>query len=160
MNFLYIILVFLAGIGMSTQAAINNQLAQGAGGNSLLAACISFVVGSIFLIIAVCLNNSPVTAINSLSGQPLWRFTGGFLGALGVFSMVFFMPKLGLANVLTLMITGQLIAAMFIDHFGLIGSLVHRISTVKITGIIILLIGAHLVIFGDRWLDYIKERFS
>lgn len=159
MNFIYILFVFLAGLGMSVQAAINNQLALNANGNSLLAACVSFVIGSIFLIIIVCINNNPVSALNSLSGQPLWRFAGGFLGALGVFSMVFFMPRLGLANVLALMIAGQLIAAMFIDHFGLIGSAVHKVSTIKIIGIAVLLLGANLTIFGDRWLAYLKMKF-
>jgi transporter family-2 protein len=156
MNIVYCLFVFIAGIGMSFQAAVNNQLAQGAAGNSLLAACISFVIGSIFLTCIVLFTSGSTHVFSGLAGQPLWRFTGGFLGALGVFSMVFFMPRIGLANVLTLMIAGQLIAAIFIDHFGLVGSLIHRVSAIKMIGIIILLLGANLVIFGDRWLAYLK----
>lgn len=157
MNLLYPFLTFIAGIAMATQVAINNQLAVGANNNSLLASCVSFVVGALFLILVVLMTTGPTTAINGLTHQPLWRFSGGVLGAIAVTSMVYFMPRLGLAPVLALLITAQLITATFIDHYGLIGSQIHRVSLVKLAGIIVLLSGAFLVVFGDKLLAYLHK---
>lgn len=160
LNFLFMFIVFMAGIGMSIQAAINNQLAQASGGNTVLAAAVSFIAGSVLLIVVAVANGGLAASIATFPQQPMWRFCGGFLGAIAVFSMVFFMPKLSLANVLALMIAGQLLAALAIDHFGWIGSLVHKVSIVKLIGVGIMFSGISVILFGDRWLTIIKSSQS
>ena len=51
MFFIYIIIAFTAGIALAIQSAINTQLAKAMSGEPILAALISFAVGTLLLLI-------------------------------------------------------------------------------------------------------------
>lgn len=150
MNLAFLILAFVAGAAIATQANINGQLATGVAGNTIFAALISFVVGTIVLaVIAVSRGGLPA-AFAALPSQQTWKFAGGFLGAGFIFSTTFLAPRIGLTNLLVLVIAGQLFASVAIDHFGLLGSTVRTVSPIKLGGAIVLLVGVALTLFGDR----------
>ncbi len=74
-----------------------------------------------------------------------WYWIGGVLGAFYVFAALTSVSKLGAATVVSLVIVGQLIAALAIDSFGLFGMPVIAISWQRICGIIFLVLGAYLM---------------
>ena len=51
MYFIYLLIAFFAGLGLATQAAINSQLAKSMGDEAIIAALISFAVGTLFLFV-------------------------------------------------------------------------------------------------------------
>jgi transporter family-2 protein len=91
-------------------------------------------------------------ALAALPTQPLWRFAGGFLGAAFVFGTVYLAPRIGLLNMLVLVIAGQLLSSMVIDNFGLIHMAVRKASPVRLVGALVMLAGVGLTLFGDRLL--------
>jgi transporter family-2 protein len=56
-------------------------------------------------------------------------------------------PKLGATLTLAMMIVGQLMAALIVDHYGLFGGTIVRLSATRIAGVILLLLGVSLI----RW---------
>lgn len=157
MNLILFLIAFAAGSAISTQAAVNSQLAGGLQGNTVAAALISFVIGTIALAAIAFSKGGLATALAHLPSQPLWRFSGGFLGAAAIFSTVLLAPRIGLANMLALVIAGQLLTSLAIDHFGLIGMVTRHVSGIRVMGAIVLLAGVSITLFGDSLIETVTR---
>lgn len=127
-----------------TQAGVNMKLRDYMG-DPVLAAFVSFVVGSITLLVYafVCRTDWPTVA--EISNGPWWMWTGGLMGAFFVASAVIVAPVLGAGTMMCWMIAGQILASIFLDHYGLIGYSVREISPMRILGALLVVVGAVLV---------------
>jgi transporter family-2 protein len=150
MNLALYLMAFAAGAAIPTQAAVNGQLAGTIGNNTVAAAFVSFAVGAIVLGIATFARGGMPAMLAALPAQAPWKFAGGFLGAGFIFSTVFLAPRIGILNMLAMIFAGQLIASMFIDHFGLVFMAVRKVSAVRLVGALVMMTGVALVLFGDR----------
>jgi len=150
MNVALFVLAFCVGLFISVQAAINSQLAQALHANSVVAAFISFAVGTLVLGIAAFARGGVGESLGALAGQPLWKMTGGMLGAAFVFGTVFLAPRIGLLNLVVLVIAGQLMMSMAIDNFGLVNMAVRKVSSVRLAGALVVVAGVSLTLFGDK----------
>lgn len=137
-----IVAALLAGVGLATQTPTNAALGRTIG-SVTLAALVSFTVGTVILVAAWLLADR--TPLSTLKGAKLWMFTGGAYGAYFVAAAAFAAPRLGLASMLTIMIASQLVAALVIDHFGLIGLPRSPVSLGKVLGVLLVLGGVVLV---------------
>ncbi|MFC0309718.1 DMT family transporter [Gallibacterium trehalosifermentans] len=151
MGVIYIVIALVAGVGLASQAAINSQLSKVVAGQPLIAALISFATGTLALFIVCLVKTNLWEGLQNLAGQPFWKFIGGPLGALVVFTTIFLAPKVGITNMLFFIIIGQLVAAMLIDHFGLIYMPVREMTLWKIGGLLVVVLGLLLFFFGDKW---------
>jgi transporter family-2 protein len=149
-NLAWYVLALCVGVAISVQAAINSQLAVGLGGNSVLSALISFTVGTVALALVVLVRGNPPGTLALLASQPLWKCAGGLLGASFVFGSVFLAPRIGLFNLVVLVIAAQLLSSMAIDQFGLVQMALRKVSGVRMLGALVMLAGVALVVFGDR----------
>jgi len=153
MNLILLAAAFCIGIAMSAQAAVNSQLAHSIGANSVMAALISFSCGTLVLL-AMALAKGGVAGLGAtlaaLPSQPAWKFLGGFLGAAFVFGTVFLAPRIGLLTLVVLVIAGQLLSSIAIDHFGLINMATRKVSGVRLSGALIVVLGVTVTVFGDR----------
>lgn len=127
MSWVYFLLAILAGTMMPTQGAINNKLATYVQ-SPLLAALISFAVGTLALLIYVMLSGIPLSQIASAKSAPLISWVGGLLGAFFVTAVIVSVPRLGVALTFSLVILGQMVATLPIDHFGFLGMAVREIN--------------------------------
>lgn len=150
MNIVFLIMAFAAGAAISIQAAVNGQLARGLDGNSVAAALVSFAVGTLALALAAATRGGLASALGALPAQPLWKFSGGLLGAGFIFCTVFLAPRIGLVNLLVLIIAGQLLTSMTIDHFGLIDMAMRKVSPIRMAGALVMVGGVALILFGER----------
>jgi transporter family-2 protein len=102
----FILLALVAGFCLPTQAGINTQLNLWSQ-SAILAATISFAVGTIGLLIyALCLR-IPWPAVGTITHHPWWIWIGGLLGAFLVASTVVLAPRLGAASMIALIVAGQ-----------------------------------------------------
>ena len=131
------------GAVLPMQAAINARLAKTAG-SPVMAAFISFAVGTLalmlFLIIA---GQFQFRFISSQSPWCIW--TGGLLGTFFVAGIVVLLPRLGVVLSFSLVLAGQMFAAILFDQFGWMGLAIKEISAGKIIGSILLIIGVILI---------------
>lgn len=146
----YLLLALAAGVALAAQSAINTQLAKAMSGEPFIAAFISFAVGTLALLAIAWVKTDLFGNLANLGQQPLWKLSGGLLGALFVFTTVLLAPKLGIANMLFVIVIGQLAAAAVIDHFGLIGMAVRGVSLTKLIGLAVMGVGLAVFSFGDK----------
>jgi len=142
----YIVLALAAGFCLPTQAGINAQLNLFIR-SPVIAAAVSFAVGTLGLIAYASILRIPLPAVSTLAGYPWWIWTGGFLGAFFVAATVVLVPKLGATSMLALIIAGQMFASMLLDHFGLIGYQVQPINVWKLLGVSFVVAGVMLIRF-------------
>ena len=67
------------------------------------------------------------------------------MGAIYILLIVILAPKLGIGNVTVMVLMGQVLAAVVIDQFGLLGTNVHPINWPRFVGIVLLCLGVYLV---------------
>lgn len=148
---LFYLIALVSGIALASQAAINSQLSKGVGEQPVAAALISFFTGTLVLLI-ITLSKANLNDIwINLPQQPWWKWTGGALGALVVFTTIMLAPKVGVSNMLFFIIVGQLIMAMLIDHYGLIQMPVRPATIWKFIGLCVVFLGMLLFFYGDKW---------
>ncbi|WP_371316125.1 DMT family transporter [Enterobacter sp. ENT03] len=148
-------MAFTAGLGITLQTTLNSQLARGLGGDSVTAALFSFTAGAFTLGIYVLLRGGVFTSLAAIPSQPLWSLAGGLIGAGALFSYVVLAPKIGFSALLGLAIVGQLLSSQLIDHFGLLGAIRRPVSLVRLGGMLVMLTGLAVMLFGDK----LSERF-
>ena len=129
---------------MPTQAAINNKLAV-AVDSPITAAFISFFVGTVALFVYVVASGTPLGSIASAKDAPPIAWVGGLLGAFFVTAAVTLVPRLGVAMTFSLIIAGQMLVTIIIDHFGLLGVPVKEVSLVRVGGILLITAGVVLI---------------
>jgi transporter family-2 protein len=142
-RFLFIAMALALGAVLPMQAAINTRLARTAG-NPVMAAFISFAVGTIALMVFLIIAGQFNLRFNN-SWSPWWIWTGGLLGSFFVAGIVILLPKLGVVLSFSLVLAGQMFAAILIDQFGWMGVAVKEISTGRIIGSVLLIIGVILI---------------
>ena len=143
-TYFYLLLAVAAGAMIPTQAATNNKMAVVVD-SPVLSAFISFLVGTVALLIYVLISGAPLTNLGSIKDAPAIAWVGGLLGAFFVTSGVVLVPRIGVAMTFSLMIAGQLVVTLIIDHFGLLGVPVKEISVARIAGIALIAAGVVLI---------------
>jgi bacterial/archaeal transporter family-2 protein len=140
----YYLISIIAGVAVAFQTGVNSQLRTDTN-NPVLTALISFGVGTVALIALYFLffRQSPVFPSNY--NFTWWKFTGGLLGVFYVTGVVIAAPRIGAANALAFIVGGQFVAAIIIDHYGLMKLPVTPISLYRILGIALLLAGVYLI---------------
>lgn len=129
---------------MPTQAAINNRLA-GHVESPILSAFISFAVGTLALFLYILATGVPLGNLASAKNAPLIAWTGGILGAFFVTATVVLVPRIGVALAFSLIIAGQMLITLIIDHFGMLGVPEKPVSLMRVLGATLITIGVILI---------------
>lgn len=141
------LLAFAAGASWAIQAAVNVELARGIG-SSLTAVTISFLVGAVVLTVATLSTRQPMPSMDSVRAVPGYAWAGGgLLGAFIVFTVLFLAPRLGMAVVFSAIIAGQLVMALLLDHFGLLGTIVREVTLGRVAGVLVMFAGVLMIRF-------------
>ncbi len=141
----YFILAFVAGMALTIQVGINSTLRRGLG-DPAMATLVSFLVGTVGLVLYLLVMRASLPGKAAIAAVPSWAWLGGLVGAFYVATTVIVGPRLGSATLLALVVLGQLLASLVIDHFGWIGFPEHPISTLRILGAIMLFGGVLLIV--------------
>jgi transporter family-2 protein len=140
---LSVLLAVIGGVLLAVQAPTNAMLAK-ASGSAIVAAFISFLVGTVALGAAVAATSGRVSPTD-LRQVSWYAWIGGLYGAFFVAVAAFGAPRVGMGVLLTAAVAGQLAAALVLDHFGLLGLIRHPVNMVRGLGLILVLVGVVLV---------------
>ena len=138
-----IVLVFVAGGMIALQAPTNAMLAR-AGGSPVLAALISFAVGTAALL-TVWLGSANRPGTAAFAGLPWFAWIGGLYGAIYVAVAAYAAPKIGLASLITIGIAGQIAMALWLDHLGALGLPKEPANFGRVLGALLVVAGVILV---------------
>lgn len=144
MQILLVLLLVLAGAGLTLQAAVNTRLRE-AVGSPALSALISFLVGAIPLALAASVGLLGRGRLTGLTGSPWWIWVGGLFGAFYVTLSVLGVPRVGAAVVIACVVAGQLAAALALDSFGWLGVPRAPFNGWRVLGVALVFAGVLLV---------------
>ena len=147
MALFFIVLAVIAGGMLPVQGVVNGQLGRVLD-NVVLATLISFVVGSLTLLLVFFVRNNWAddSGLHRLPEVPPVLYVGGVLGAFYVTLVAMLIPKIGVANTMIAIILGQVLLSLLLDHFGFLGIEVRDINWQRILGASLVLSGLVLVV--------------
>jgi len=126
---------------IAAQAPINSHLGRAVG--TFQAAFVSFAIGAAALAVIALLTGGLAMDLGSVR----WYYlTGGLMGAVFVTTLLVTVRTLGATGILAAGLVGQLTASVVIDRFGLFGVDKAPITATRITGILLVALGAWLVV--------------
>lgn len=139
----YFLLALIAGMGLPLQVGFNSILAKAS--STLWACTISCIVGTFAMICVVLLNRAPLPNFQAASAMPTYAWFGGLIGVFYITTTILAAPKTGAATLVALVVTGQLIAAIALDHIGFASFPQHSMSVGRLIGVGCLILGVILV---------------
>ena len=139
-----LLLALVTGAGLAVQGATNSELRRVLG-VPVLAALISFLVGTAALLVALLVSREHLPGGGAAGAVPWWGWIGGALGAAFVLMTVLVIPRAGAAATLGAGVAGQLLASVVLDSFGLLGVARHQLTVPRVAGVLLLLGGVVLV---------------
>jgi bacterial/archaeal transporter family-2 protein len=142
--YLYLLLAVVAGAMMPTQAAINNKLA-GYVMSPISAAFISFLIGTVGLFVYMLATGTPVGSLSNVKDAPPIAWVGGLLGAFFVTCTIVLAPRIGVAMTFSLVVAGQMLITLVLDHFGFLGLPVKEVSLARIGGVLLIIVGVAII---------------
>lgn len=145
MRVILLLLAVIAGAVLPVQATMNAKMAKFAA-SPVLAALLSFATGTIVLLIYTLATQPNVsTQLISTRQAPLYVWLAGIMGAFYVVGSISLLPKLGVALTFGLIIAGQMLVTLVLDHYGLLGVPVKPINIARILGILLIIGGVILI---------------
>src|SRR3954470_8219597 len=135
----------VAGGFIALQSPINSHLGRHVG--ALQGAFVSFVVGTLVLLVAAAVARGGLGRVADVGGVGSWVYvTGGVLGAGYVTVALLSVRSLGTGGVIAATIAGELTVAVLIDQFGWFGVEKQTIDASRLAGIALLAVGVLLVV--------------
>jgi bacterial/archaeal transporter family-2 protein len=146
---IYLLAALAGGAILPVQVALNTLLHRYVG-EPMQVTFVSYLAGTLASLAICFLARYPLPVSTSLAQTSWWMWIGGCLGTLYVWSTIFATPKIGAALSLALTIAGQMIAALFLDHYGAIGLAKYSASPTRIAGVVFVVLGVSLVAYAKQ----------
>jgi bacterial/archaeal transporter family-2 protein len=144
MNYILTTLAFFLGGLLPIQVGVNAELAKYIN-SPILAALVSFLVGGVCLILGAVMFKTPLPTLNQVTSLPTWLWGGGMIGAAVVLGSILAGPKIGAFALVSLLLAGQLVVSILIDHYGWLGFPIEKMNIQRFLGVL-LLVGGFLLV--------------
>lgn len=135
-----LLLAFALGAMLSIYQPMNASVSR-LTGSPILANVVFYGIGlatSVVLLLA----SGGLKYASRLRGAPPILYTAGIMSAFMVLGTIVLLPRLGARRLFLLQVSGQILMAMLVSHFGLLGLPHDPLTPRKMAGAFILLIGA------------------
>ena len=140
---IWIVVALLAGAVIPMQGGVNTLLGKEVK-SSLHASLFSFTIGMILLFLYVLITKQSVSW-DGVKNAPWYAWLGGLFGAFCLTAILFTMPKLGPGLTFGLMVAGQMIISVGLEHFNILVAQPHPISFLRVLGILLIVGGAIII---------------
>lgn len=135
-----VLLALFSGALIPVQAAANGALSKSVG----YTAFVLFGVGFAMVVLYIVLTRTPPPTLIAMRGTPLWTYIGGLVIATYVLTITYVAPRLGLGLSISLILAGQIVSAVIIDHFGLLRASVVPLTLARAVGVLLIIAGVIL----------------
>lgn len=139
-----VVAAVLAGAMLPLQAVFNARLGQSLG-SVFWAAGFSAALSSLLLCIAALVSTGSVPRPGDLASLPSWAWIGGVCGVVTLAGVTVAAPRLGAGGTVALVVAGQVMFSLVLDHFGFFGLVPQPLTLQRTLAASLLLSGALLV---------------
>ena len=140
---MWIALAFLSGAFLPIQAGLNAKLGKAAE-SPVYASMLSFLIGTIGLFTYIILTNQTISWAG-VRAAPAHVWLGGLLGAFYVTVIILAFPKLGPGLTFGLVVAGQMIVSILLEHFNILVAQQNSISLMKLLGVLLVVAGVIII---------------
>lgn len=140
-----IIIGIIGGASATFQTSVNRKSGEVLRSAYLATAVSNFVAFLLLILILLITEGALDIPFSEISAYPAWIWLGGICGTFVVLTGIVCLPVLGSARNIMLVCTGQLLAGLAIDHFGLFGGAVKPMTLLRLAGAVLVLGGIALV---------------
>jgi transporter family-2 protein len=148
-NLLFAALAIITGALIPVQAATNAAFSKSIG-NPYITALSVFSIGLASIIVFLLATRTPLPSFSKLTAAPLFSYAGGLIVATYVIMITILTPRLGVGAAIGLIVTGQILCAVLIDHFGMLNAAVKPITLTRLLGMLLMIAGVYLVMKKSR----------
>jgi transporter family-2 protein len=145
----YALWAFAAGALIPLMAILNAGLARAVGG-PVQAAVILFAIGLLTSLLVAATATVRIPELPTMVRIPPAQFAGGVIVAFYVLSITFLAPRFGVGNAILFAVTAQLLSSAVIDHYALAGASLRPLTSMRVLGLTIVIIGLVLTQIADR----------
>jgi len=138
------LLAALAGVSIVVQQALNANL-RIALNSAAWSGFASYLVGLACMALLAMALRDPVPSASAAVRIPWWAWSGGLFGAIFIGLAILLVPQLGAATFIALLVTGQMLASVAFDHFGLLGLAQRSVDFPRLLGVTLLIGGVVLI---------------
>lgn len=147
MKIVLYLLTFIIGIILCLHLAMNSNVGSIVN-NPKMGNALFWIIGAATAII-IALTGWDPAFFGKMKEVPLWLLTAGIMGGCLVFGIAWLIPKVGAGPLMIIMLAGQIICGLIFSHYGILGSPVDKISLIKISGVLLMIVGVFLATFGS-----------
>ena len=140
MDILYIFMAIAMGVMLAVYLPMNSSVAEYLG--SPITANITFFSVALISSIVIFLVWGESGTIHRIKSVPIWLYITGIASAAMILGTTYLIPRIGARQLFLLTVSGQILMAMLISHFGLLGVPKDTISMNKIIGAVFIFAGA------------------
>jgi len=143
-TWLLYLLALGAGISVAVQQVLNGNL-RSALNSPGWAGLVSYLGGLATMAVVLVVLREPLPSWKLVAATPWWAWSGGILGGVFILLVILLLPSLGAATLLALVVAGQMLAGIAMDHFGVFGLTAHPVSASRLLGIALVIGGVLLI---------------
>lgn len=141
---LFSALAALAGVSIVVQQILNANL-RTALNSAAWSGFASYFVGLGCMALLVVALREPVPSASVVMRIPWWAWSGGLFGAMFIGLAILLVPQMGAAAFIALLVAGQMLASVVIDHFGALGLMQRPVDLPRLLGVVLLVGGVVLI---------------
>ena len=143
-NLAYLAMALITGALIPVQASTNAAFSKSVG-NPFLTGLMVFIVGLIGMVAFIIISGTAMPTTQQVINAPLYSYLGGVIVVIYVIMISVLVPRIGVGTSIAFILTGQVIFAVIIDHFGLFNVTPKPIDSIRIIGLVLLIAGVYLV---------------
>lgn len=143
-HLLLYLLALGAGVSVATQQVLNGNL-RTALNSPAWAGLVSYAVGLLTMIAMAIALRERIPSWKTMADVPWYAWSGGVFGGVFILLVILLLPSLGAATLFALVIAGQVLAAVTLDHFGAFGLTPHPVNAARLAGAALLIAGVVLI---------------
>lgn len=77
---------------------------------------------------------------------PWYALGAGTLGLIVIAAMSFMVPRVGVAPAVVLIVAGQLLVSVVLDHYGLLGAHIRPLDSTRVLGLLLVFLGVWVTV--------------
>ena len=130
----------VTGALVPLQLVFNGQLG-GVTRNAFTASLIVFVTGAAVVAVLVAVLRPALPTVADLVAAPRTIWLGGIIATGYIIAIVVLTPRLGVGLTTGLILVGQIVTALALDHFGAFGTPQHTLGLGRAIGLALMIAG-------------------
>ena len=127
---------------MSIYLPMNSSVARYLG--SSIAAAVTFFVVALITSVLIFILSGEYSSIAKIGHVPAYLYLAGFISSFIIVGTTFLIPKIGARTFFIMLLSGQILMAIIVSHFGIMESHRDTITLKKILGATLVIAGAFL----------------